>query len=838
MMKKRSVDFRGRLKLFTALTLASTLGGVAQAQTAAPTPVAAPAAAGPSLDSYEIEKVKITYKKLLLRQKDIPNAVTVIGQKQIQAANPTTGSIQTLLSQAPSVVAYSQQPGQDSTTLAIRGVRNDELAETLDGVPINNLMVGSGDYLSAGAIGSPVTLNEIQGVTIYPGLAPPSSQGFGTTGGTIAYDSLQPSDKRSAEIEGGFGSFDTQHFGFTLNTGDIGSGPDAAKALLLYDQSETAGYVDNTPAHFHDFMFNIVKPYDNGLSKVGLLVIFNQGNALVQTLPAPVALIQQNGYKFNYPLSDGFFSQADQDLTTILSDETYINRYAIFDGSLFFLHQTDTTDNYASANATTNGYPDGGLTYEPNDQGINNFYGCVGPGNTHSGPTFTYNPTAAFGSCAAGESDEYGSGHDNIIGITPKITIFPDDYNTIVIGGMIAKANENTQPGGATSNGVAYIYGNDGAQANEVNGYNSWNLGGGAQRTIFSGYAQDTVRLFNNKLQITPGVKVDAAYTSNIQQTDSGIYNPGKLQNFTKIGGYYLGASYNLPYNFVLFGSLGKGSLFAPVQDYSVVAGNNGIGTGTDAPEPEIVHLYEGGVRYDTPRLLLSVDYYYQTVSDAFAFYENYAENTSYYANNGGYLFRGVEGNGTFRVTPALSIFGNFSYNEAIYTKSFFANDTLAEDQFGYAFAGTPLSNVPQWNGLVGFDYDQGPFSAYATGQYTGREFTTDDLNDPPYGLPGGPPANPLDGATVTNQKIQNPANFIVNLLLTYKIPLHLAHLQSLTASLNMQNLLNTRYFNYTYSSENPVGGIYDPNLAGGQPYNSAFVGEPRSLMFDVSAKF
>lgn len=835
-MKKRAVYFRGRLKLFTALTIASTLGGVAVAQTVPATPEVTPgSAATPNLDSYEVEKVKIIYKKLLLRQKDIPNAVTEIGPKAIQAANPTTGSIQTLLSQAPSVVAYSQQPGQDSTTLAIRGVRNDELAETLDGVPINNLMVGSGDYLSAGAVGSPVTLNEIQGVSIYPGLAPPDKQGFGTTGGTIAYSTKQPTDKPYAELEGGFGSFDTQHFGFTLNTGDIGSGPDAAKAIILYDQSETAGYVENTPAHFHDFMFNLVKPYDNGLSKVGLTVIFNQGNALVQTLPAPTALIQKYGYKFNYPTSLGFFSQADQDLTTILSDETYINQHMIFDGSLFFLHQTTTVDNYASAEATTDGYEYGGVSYSPNVQGINNFYGCVGGDTTHSGPTFTYDPVAAFGSCAAGESDEYTSGHDNIVGITPKITIFPDDYNTIVIGGMIAKANENTQPGGTTSNGVSYVYGGDGAQANAVNGYNSWNLGGGAQRTIFSGYAQDTVRLFDNKLQITPGVKVDAAYTSNIQQTDNGIYYPAKLQNFTKIGGYYLGASYNLPYNFVLFGSLGKGSLFSPVQDYSAVVGNNGIGTGTEAPTPEIVHLYEGGIRYDTPRLLLSIDYYYQTISDAFAFYENYAENTAYYANNGGYLFRGVEGSGDFRITPALSIFGNFSYNEAEYTKSFFALDTLSEDQFGYAFTGTPLSNVPQWNGLVGLDYEQGPFSAYATGQYTGREFTTYDLVAYPT---SGPNTNPLDGATVTNTKIQNPANFVVNLLLSYKIPVKLARLQSLTASLNIQNLLDERYYTYTYSSENPVGGVYDPSLPGGEAYNSAFVGEPRSLMFDVVAKF
>jgi iron complex outermembrane receptor protein len=360
-----------------------------------------------------------------------------------------------------------------------------------------------------------------------------------------------------------------------------------------------------------------------------------------------------------------------------------------------------------------------------------------------------------------------------------------------------------------------------------------------------------------------------------------------KFANYTKVGGYYLGASYNLPDNFVLYGSLGKGSLFAPVGDFSAGVTAAGAPTGgTTTLEPELVHLYEGGIRYDTPRLLLNVDYYYENISDAFAFFENFLTDAEFYANNGGELFRGVEGNGTFQITPDLSAFGNFSYNETEYTKSFFGNDTLAQDQFGYAFTGTPLSNVPDWNGLIGASYSIGPFSAYATGQYTGREFTTDDLDDPPYGntyyigqtadgtliqgnaqepygsptpvplkyTPNNPngctssaadcaagqtvPANPLDGATVTNKKIENPANFIFNLLLSYKIPLHYSALQSLTVDLNMQNLFDKRYYSYIYNSENPVQGIYDPHIPGGETYNSAFTGEPRSFMLDVVAKF
>ncbi len=812
---------------------------VAHAQSTTPTPVVVPGdGASTDLNSYQIQEVKIKYKKLLLRQKDIPNAVTVLGPKQVEAANPTMGSIQTLLKQAPSVLVYSQQPGQNNVTLAIRGVANNQLAETLDGVPINDLLYGStGNYLSSGSIGSPVTLNEIDGVTIYPGLAPPAKQGFGTTGGTIAYTSKQPTDDRSEELEGGYGSFDTSHIGFAINTGKMYDDIDAPKALLLYDQSQTAGYVSNTNAQFHEFEFNLLKPYDDAQSHVGLLILFNQGKGYVQTLPAPTALINAIGYKFNYPKSLAYFNQADQNLTTILSDETYINQYAIFNGSLFYLRNNTSVINYASPEAINNGYPYNGVTYTPNVQGIANFFGCVGSSAANGvvNPAMSYDPAATFGSCPNGESDNTIFSHSNFVGITPSLSIFPDKYNTVVIGALVAKTMGDTDQ---------YVYGGEGSNIPQTDGYNAFEYGGGQQRTIYSAYGQDTIRLLNDKLQITPGVKVDAAYSSNITYFKNGfptVFYPGtqKLANYTKIGGYYLGASYNLPYNFVLYGSLGKGSLFAPVNDYSEGTTAAGAPTGTtNTLEPEIVHLYEGGLRYDTSRLLLNVDYYYENVSDAFAFFQNFLTNAQYYGNTGGELYRGVEGNGDFQVTPELSIFGNFSYNEAIYTKSFFALDTLAQDQFGYAFTGTPLSNVPIWNGLLGADYETGPFSIYPTAQYTGREYTTEDLNKPPYGNTPGIPANPLNAATVTNQNILNPGNIVVNMLLTYKIPIPRSALQSLTVSLNAQNIFNTRYYTYTYSSQNPVAGIYDPNLPGGQPYGSGFVGQPRSVLLDLTAKF
>jgi iron complex outermembrane receptor protein len=736
--------------------------------------------------------------------------VTELGQKDIQTITPTFGSIQTLLKQAPSVQAYTQGPGQNAPTLAIRGVKNDELAETLDGIPLSDILDGSGDYLSNN-IGASITLNEIDSANVYPGIAPPEDQGFGTVGGTVAYTTKQPTNDPYAELEGGIGSFDTQHVGFELNTGKIGDGPDAPKALMLYDQSQTAGFVSNTNAQYHNFLLNVEQPYDDGLSQLGLVIIFNQGKGAVQTTPTPFALIQTNKFTYNFPKYLGFYNQAGQFLTTILSDKTYINPYMIFDGSLFYQHSSDQVDSYAAVSTVNGTFP-----YSVNVQAPVNFYGDIGPDTYHYAPGyFTYDPTAVFGSPAAGESSEYTIGHNNKVGFLPKLNIFLP-HNTIAIGALIAKES---------SSGTQYIYGGTFAQENQLNGYDSFGLGGGDQRTIYVGYVSDKIDLLNDKLHIEPAFRVTSAYTSTITQYSS-FYQNVKYQNFTKVGEPYIGISYDAPFHLVPYADAGKGSLFSPASDYA--GGLSGLPGTTHAPTPEIIHAFDVGLKYDTPTLYLSADYFYQNITDAFSFFENYDLGQFYYANGGGLLLRGVEAAAKYQVTPEIALSGNFSYNNTDYTQSDFSFVTLQNDQFGFAFRGTPLSNVPTYLANVAVDYDKGPFSAQLSGQYTGREFQTTDLLTP------SDPTNPLSGATITDIHNTNDPDFIMNFFASYDIPIHSHRLQSLKATFTALNFIDTHYFTYKYNSEIALNGEYSilPQ------YESGLIGPPRSLQLDLVAKF
>ncbi len=108
------------------------------------------------------ESVVVKAKRLLLKEKNSPSAVTELGEKQI-AQEGSLGSTSSLLRQAPSVYVYQSGPGENSPVLSIRGTRGLEVASTLGGVPMQDLLNGgTNNYLS-----NRFTLDQIDSVSIY-----------------------------------------------------------------------------------------------------------------------------------------------------------------------------------------------------------------------------------------------------------------------------------------------------------------------------------------------------------------------------------------------------------------------------------------------------------------------------------------------------------------------------------------------------------------------------------------------------------------------------------------------------------------------------------------------
>ena len=768
-----------------------------------------------------IEEITITQQRLLLKDEDITGAQSEIQKTDIQAAGVTTGSLETLLTMTPSVTAYSEGFGQGTETLAIRGERELEISQTINGMPMTGLLSGAGNF---NQFGGPLTLVETANADVYPGVAPPDKQGFGTVGGTINYTTKEAADKRYTDFNYGVGSFGTQHVGFEANTGKLfADDPNSLKALVLYDQSWTNGFVDYTHSQTKNFLANIVQPYNDGLDKAELTIIDNGFHGMVQTSPTPTYLIDQNGSTANFAPSEGFQSDANNYFTIIARNEMALSDSLFFDVQAMFqntqIQQTGYNNPISLGGSSP--YPNGII---PNIQNPYFFYGAIG-----AQPNFSYDPAAKFGSAVAGLSSEIYRQNVQTVAIQPKLSYFLDTswaHQEFTFGLYAGRTYENS---------ATYAYGS--TQMPETCGYNAINCGGFTQRTVVSGFFQDKIDLLDNTLHLQPGMRIETAYTSVHNEQNNTILNPYVLTNYTKEGEPYLGISYNLPEHVTAYASAGIGSLFAPTADYYV--GSSGT---TGAPSPEKVYSAEAGLRYDTSNLYLSGGWYYQNVKGGFSFFEDYLINEFVAGNTAEQQLRGVEFAAKYKITPEVSISGNGSYNQAKYLANAFTNVTVTEDQFGYEFAGANTSNVPNKLANVNLEYDDGTWYGRLNAQYTGSSYLTGDLVGSNYcGFPvGGPvPAGyspgpyPLCGATTTIPT-KNPSHTLLNALVSYNLNLDTDTLKTVKLSLNVQNILDKRYYNYDYESENASGGLY-----GVYPqFSSGLIGPPRSFMFDMSARF
>jgi iron complex outermembrane receptor protein len=906
--------------LFTACGLVAGLvpAGKAAAQSA-PAPVQLAQNTDTTSSSGSTESITVRAAKRLLKEKNSPSAVTELGEKAI-AATGVSGSVASILRQAPSVNLYQQGIGDNAPVLTIRGLRGLEVAETLDGVPIQDLEAPGASYISNN-IGSYISLNQISGVSIYPGVAYPNRNTFGTIGGTVAYDSLRPTDDKYIDVVGEGGFFGTYKEGFVINTGSLegpaGSGDNAPKLLMAYSNLQTQGFIDYTSARYNNTEVAFDKPYDDGQSKFQATVLYNTGKGLFENEPVPVPYLDKYGKFSNYDPTVWADYEHNDYLTLILKNDKYFSDLVPDVGvSLFYLQNDNSTDTYAGIQDLA---PTGVQTPVTIGSGINAVnpfinnpagfgYGWgsgggayYGPGNLLYTPQYPYNPGALYpvGSkyCPASVANKYTSaglaipcglnselaiGHSYTYGIQPRVTIDPPDVfgidQTIQVGGIVAKESSPSTKDyyGATPN-VAQIPTN-------LSNFFGGGFDGGTERVIYQGYAQDKINLLENTLHITPGATLEGTYS---EYNQSSVFNGLSTTNVffeafknTKWDREFL-PFFNITYDFdkiapvlkgvSLYGSIANSAFFAPVTDFGPSAEGS-------PPYASIVHLYESGITYNTPIISAHVDWFYQKVDRDFGFFQNQSPpdvGAEFYTNYGQREFKGFEGAITYQLTPDLQLFGNASYTRGRYLTSAFAFTTVAEDQYGVAIKGDPVTGVPAWLSTFGADWtrkstleDGDDFNIRVTEQFTGHQYTTYDVNGltgfsqiPQFAglLPNGPcnfvngaavgtgcgRFSQLSGATVYDPNGGINGFFLTNLDINYTLPTpFMPVLKRLKFDLNIQNLFNKFYWQYYYkqispgacqaNASNPVGSNYgcSQNFADGIP------GQPFSVFLTVTARF
>ncbi len=712
---------------------------------------------------------------------------STITADDIKSLSPVE-SLQTMLSNQPSVFAYETGPNGVGANIFFRAFNSGQFAETFDGVAIN-------DMFNGGVTGQAATFNSVlfipanvDSVVLTRGINNPAVNSYNSLGGTINFLPKRPTDEFGGSFGGSYGSFNSYTTQASLNTGDF----HGLKQLFQFDHRESDGWLANTEDRNTNYYYSALYDVPNG-NQLSLVAVYDVNNGH-EPLNMPTPLLQQNGGFYQYPVNVDNEKASDKQYMIILGYNAKLAPNITFDNKLFGGGQNFLRYSYGNP-AFSNS------TYELPDQAASYDYWIFNP----FGPT--YNPKTTFGPKVNGVypgNAYHFYGYTNwAVGYTPKLTIeLPD--NTITAGGNITYGQLHSRE---------YWYGS--LQMPMKSGYNdAWDEHD--RRMFVSGYIQDEIKLFNDALRITPGVKYQ--YANTIDTDDIGFFYPygGTDRDKESFVSPTIGVNYKLNSHLAFNFAFGQNIKFPDISAYyNQVPGTTGATPLTPPPitiKPEHVNDFELGARYQAGGFAASLDLYREDFSSIFIDSFNPTTYETNVTNGGSARYQGVEVqlSEDLKLGPYGDVNGyfNYAYNQATFTSKFNA-DSLGGGLSAAnttVLPGEPMADVPQYVISFGGVWSYDGFRADAQGRLIGHQYI---LNDDT-GLP--------DSRTI-------PSHFIADIGLAKTFPLANVGMwgKSVTVSLKVNNLFDKYYYAKAYTS---LGTEY------------ANPGAPRSVLGRIEVAF
>jgi outer membrane receptor protein involved in Fe transport len=753
--------FTGACRLAMAIGAASALPFAVRAAEAAE--ASAPSATAVTGVTVQGETITTAPRTVPLTAAYSESTITAEDVKNLSPQE----SLQTMLSNQPSLFAFETGPNGVGATIFFRAFNSGQFAETFDGVAIN-------DIFNGGVTGQAATFNSVlfipanvDSVELTRGINNPAVNSYNSLGGTINFLPKRPSADFGGSFGGSYGSFNSYTTQASIDTGDF----HGLKQLLQFDHRESDGWLANTEDRntniYYSGLYDV--PNGNQLSLVGVYDV-NEGH---EPFEMPTELLKQDGGFYQYPVNVANEKAADKEYMIILGYKAQLAPNITFENKFFGGGQNFLRTSYANP-------ADSNSTYELPGQAAGYDYWIYFP----FGPT--YNPKKVFGPKVNGVypgNAYHFYGYTNwAVGYTPQLTIdLP--HNTIIAGGNITYGQLHSRE---------YWYGS--LDMPHTPGYNdAWDEHD--RRLFVSGYIQDEVKLFDDTLTITPGVKYQVANT--IDTDDIGFYYPyggtdRDNESFTSptVGVNYKPTSH-LSFNF----AFGQNIKFPDISAYyNQVPGTTASTPLTPPPitiKPEHVNDYELGARYQAGGFAASIDVYREDFSDIFIDSFNPTTYETNVTNGGDARYQGVEVQLSDDVKldnlGDLSGYFNYSYNEATFTSKFTA-DALGgglSDTDTTVLPGEPMPDVPQYLITFGAAWSYQGFRLDAQGRLIGHQYITDDDT----GLP--------DRRTI-------PSHFIMDVGLAKTFPLQNAGMwgKSVKLSIKVNNLFDKYYYAQAYTSE------------------------------------
>ncbi len=764
--------------------------------------------------------IKAITKKVKVKR--TPFTVSKIKKKTIKRmTNPMT-SFETLLNVAPSIHASTGGPNNARARVELRGFGTGEVSQTFDGIPINNMFDGdSSNYMDV-RNNIPFTLGDVSGVNISYGVNNPSVDTFDSLGGQIGYEPVMPSSKFSASIFGGYGSFATRTYGFSLNTGKLWEG---IRMYLRVEHNDANNWYDGSsyPNRDHSYYMSLIKPYNRGRSHISLIYMRNDDYANNPHL-VPVALLNQFGYNWGWPASVENTQAYNQEYYVILGWKDYMNRHFTFDNKTFYsqddeyknlyinpacekiagTYNIDTSQCSIPSSIFVNGV-------QPYNLGFNSFPNKATP-STPQGKTDTYLTQFANAGLAYATDNHIKAVSLTQYGDYPTF-IIKLPRNIVTLGAQLNFGNfHKTEGVGST------------AFAPIILSYNAINDLRGSE-SMDALYAQDRFSIIPHKLFLEPGVKyqyVNESISSNAVYNDP--YGGQVSDNFTEIEPT-VGLSYNLLPNWNFYATYGRTMKAPNYTDYLTTINSFGLNSGVftyatpiSTLKPEIVTDYELGTRYRLQNLELSANIYKEDFTHTFGTYSSDVGGirTSYEYNGGASTYTGFQIEAQYNINKNLNIYGNYSLNTGKYDSTFISK---ASGLGGASMiSGENVPFIPRHLANIGIDENYLNINGNLSGTYTGEQFVTD--------LNGNPTSSyHLGGYWLFNLNLSHKFNF-------RNIPFFKeADLKSMKLSFTVDNIFNRNYL------EGAIPGFVNTTNSG-TFYAEYMPGMPRFYYVSTSFKF
>jgi len=676
---------------------------------------------------------------------------SIISRAVIDKAVPPTADFfdVTLLTPSASGTTNGNGPGLSESKVILRGFRDGQYNITYDGVPFGD----SNDPTHHSTAYFPNGTYERIIVDRGPGAA--TDLGQASYGGNVHIISREVTDTRFIEAQGVAGSYNTFLGRGTVQTGAVAA-LGGAKAVIVGEYKNSNGALSGSQAWFVNGYGKVEKPLGTW-GKISLLGSYNQdfyyqsdNNGINCAAPAAVAAGRP---------APGSVDQSTCSPTSQIG--LYGKGFGLVDSRD---RQFDGT-RYASSNKEWN------WTNKATDFEILRFQANITDNLTFDNKTYTYfyknftfsSETSVTLCTTATKTTCTVAKPSNTIGQTTTVNaaglavVNPGNIsgytklNQYRTSGNIAQANYET-PIGIASAGVwyehstshRYRYAYDITQAYAAGAFNAsgffdftamskfYNLrytntatnvqlnGQPVPRYVgydeytswdqIQGFGEFKLKLFDDRLTITPGVKVQN-FTRKIntpiaaQSTRVGI----KAEASYKPTLPYASINFLIRPNLSVYGQFAKGFLVPALsQSLEVVVPNASGAIVGQQLQPTKTTNYQAGMVYAGDRLNIDFDGYY--IKSSNSTFVDPSTNIATQSASGA-TYQGVEGQVSYQLFPGLTGVANGSVNQS---KLDLTNKWLAQ--------------APSYTALLGAIYSRNGINLSYLHKFTGRQFA--DTNE------------------------------------------------------------------------------------------------------------